>query len=87
MERKPLPGSLGDEQGVWGPLLGVAVLAVVVVTPVAARQNQGSTPGRGDPPASHVTETPELGSLALFGTGAAGMAGYVLTRARGRRRQ
>lgn len=30
-------------------------------------------------------QTPELGSLALFGTGAAGMAGYALTRLRARR--
>lgn len=35
-------------------------------------------------------QTPELGSLALFGAGAAGMAGYALTRLRagiGRRRE
>jgi hypothetical protein len=31
-------------------------------------------------------QTPELGSLALFGSGAAGMAGYVLTRLRARRK-
>ena len=31
--------------------------------------------------------TPELGSITLFGAGAAGIAGYVLTRARARRRR
>jgi hypothetical protein len=29
--------------------------------------------------------TPELGSLALFGTGATGLAGYLLARVRRRR--
>lgn len=33
-----------------------------------------------------LAQTPELGSLALFGAGAAGMAGYALTRLRSRRR-
>jgi hypothetical protein len=33
-----------------------------------------------------VAQTPELGSLALFGAGAAGMAGYAITRLRGRRK-
>ena len=32
-------------------------------------------------------QTPELGSLALFGSGAAGMAGYALLRFRNRRRR
>jgi hypothetical protein len=36
----------------------------------------------GKPP---VAETPELGSLLLFGSGAAGMAGYAVTRLRQRR--
>ncbi len=36
---------------------------------------------------TNLAATPELGSLALFGTGAAGMAGYVLMRARARRRR
>ena len=31
--------------------------------------------------------TPELGSITLFGAGVAGIAGYVLTRARARRRR
>jgi hypothetical protein len=33
-----------------------------------------------------VKATPELDSLALFGVGAAGMAGYVLMRVRSARR-
>jgi hypothetical protein len=33
-----------------------------------------------------LARTPELGSLALFGAGAAGMAGYAVTRFRARRR-
>ncbi len=38
-------------------------------------------------PVPSAAQTPELGSLALFGTGAAGMAGYALTRLRASRRR
>ena len=34
-----------------------------------------------------IAQTPELDSLALFGTGALGMASYALTRFRARRRR
>lgn len=34
-----------------------------------------------------VAQTPELGSMALFGSGAVGMAGYVMTRLRAGRRR
>ena len=83
-------------RGVWGPLLGVAVLTLVAASPVAAQQNPGGgnpgggNPGGGNPGGNlsvNVAATPELGSLALFGTGAAGMASYVLVRARARRRR
>ena len=35
----------------------------------------------------NIAATPELGSLTLFGTGAAGMAGYALARLRAGRRR
>jgi hypothetical protein len=48
-------------------------------------------PPSGVPPAVlppvFPSATPELGSIALFGTGAAGIAEYVLTRARAGRRR
>ena len=44
----------------------------------------GGTNGFG--PAPSPAQTPELGSLVLFGAGAAGMAGYVVARLRSRRR-
>ncbi|MGH2352597.1 MAG: hypothetical protein ACRDJN_13385 [Chloroflexota bacterium] len=37
-------------------------------------------------PSVPMGQTPELGSLALFGSGAAGLAGYLMTRSRARRR-
>ncbi len=45
----------------------------------------GLPPG-GLPPI-FPSATPELGSIALFGAGAAGIAGYVLARARAGRRR
>ena len=39
------------------------------------------------PPGVNPAQTPELGSLVLFGAGAAGMAGYVTARWRGRKRR
>jgi len=68
----------------------------VTASPIAAQGN-GNAGGNGngnafgqnkdkkDPPA--VSATPELGSLVLFGTGAAGVAGYTLMRLRAGRRQ
>ncbi|HEX2514789.1 MAG TPA: hypothetical protein VH257_08800 [Chloroflexota bacterium] len=38
-----------------------------------------------DPKGPKPAQTPELGSLLLFGSGAAGMAGYAVTRLRHRR--
>ncbi len=46
---------------------------------VSFTNNSGG--GGGTPPVDPAA-TPELGSLALFGTGAAGFAGYALTRLR-----
>ena len=45
--------------------------------------NGGTNGNGGNPPA--VSATPELDSLVLFGTGAAGFAGYALMRVRARR--
>jgi len=48
-------------------------------------------PPDGVPPAGlppvFPSATPELGSITLFAAGAAGIAGYALTRARARRRR
>src|SRR6266536_304090 len=82
--------------------VGLLVLALVsTASPIAAAQDgNGNGNGNGhngngndfafpkdkkDPPA--VSATPELGSLVLFGTGAAGVAGYALMRLRAGRRQ
>jgi hypothetical protein len=46
----------------------------------------GNAGGNGNNPPS-LSATPELSSLALFGTSAAGMAGYALIRLRAGRRQ
>jgi hypothetical protein len=58
---------------------------------VIARAFNSAIPSGDAPEQSGAlwAQTPELGSLALFGAGAAGMAGYALTRLRagfGRRR-
>ncbi len=46
--------------------------------------NNGNSGNGNNPPA--VSATPELDSLALFGTGAAGMLSYALVRMRARKR-
>ena len=71
-------------------VLGISLASAM---PVAAapggnggnnNNNNNGNSGVGNPPSA---ATPELDSLALFGTGAAGMAGYALMRIRARRRQ
>jgi hypothetical protein len=47
----------------------------------------GQDKDKKDPFTFTVSATPELGSLVLFGTGAAGVAGYALMRLRAGRRQ
>ena len=47
---------------------------------------QNGTSQNGTKQNVNVAATPELGSIALFGTGAAGIAGYVLLRQRARRK-
>ena len=88
-------------QAVSGVVLGLIGLALVTVTPVAAQPPNGGPPGGvGNPsvpgppgggiwgPGLNPRQTPELSSLALFGTGAAGMGAYALARLRaGRRRR
>jgi hypothetical protein len=46
--------------------------------------NGGNGNGNGNPPS--LAATPELDSLALFASGAVGMAGYGLLRLRARKR-
>ena len=71
-----------------------AVFAIAIMTTSAALaapggngNGNGSTNGNGNgnsnPPS--VAATPELDSLVLFGTGAAGIASYALLRVRARR--
>ena len=54
--------------------------------PGAGSGNGGNGIGDGtNPPA--ISATPEMDSIVLFGTGAAGIAGYMLLRLRAGRRQ
>jgi len=77
--------------GGWEGYLGEARVTVSAAYDVALTgggvAGAGSL-GSGLPTASAGVwaQTPELGSLALFGAGAAGMAGYALARWRARRR-
>ena len=76
-------------------------LALVSASPIAAQSNKngngnGNAGGNGngqngnafghDKKAEIPSETPELSSLVLFGTSAAGLAGYALMRVRAGRR-
>ena len=76
----------------------VLCLGILSASPVAAAPggngngrgngNGGAGNGNGNgnnPPV--LSATPELSSLALFGTSAAGIAGYALIRLRAGRRQ
>ena len=69
-------------------ILGLLCLGfVLTASPTAAAPGgNGRGTGSGNNPPS-VGATPELGSLMLFGTGAAGMAGYALMQLRARRRR
>ena len=73
-------------------------VATVTSSPAAPTATTGTLTGSIVPPVSgagglvggnggipNPAQTPELGSLALFGTGVAGMAGYALARFRSRR--
>jgi len=82
---------------------GVALLCLGLMnaSPIAAQGNgngngrgSGNVPGNGGGNSDfglvkspNLAQTPELGSLALFGTGVAGVAGYALLRMRAGRRQ
>lgn len=80
----------------WGSVLGLIGMALVTATPVHAQTPPGNSgPGVGRNPDKGwgnqvqdvlLAQTPELSSLALFGTGAAGMAGYAVVRLRAGRR-
>jgi hypothetical protein len=70
----------------------IGLVAVCLLSWPASAAAEGNDDGKGkgkqgldNPPA--LSATPELDSLALFGAGVAGMAGYALTRVRARRRQ
>lgn len=62
---------------------GMLCLNLATAAPIAAQSQ--SLPSVQSPP--RPASTPELDSLALFGVGAIGMAGYVTMRLRTRRRQ
>ena len=69
----------------------VATLAIITAGSALAAPGTGKGSGGGtgggngnNPPSTAAT--PELESIALFATGAAGMAGYALTRIRARKR-
>jgi len=67
--------------------LGIITASTALAAPGKGNGNGGNGNGNGNgntPPA--VASTPELESIALFATGAAGMAGYALTRLRSRKR-
>jgi hypothetical protein len=83
-------------------VLALVCLGLMSASPIAAQGNgqgvgQGGTPpGLRDNPGNsewglshnpNMAETPELSSLALFGSGVAGAAGYALMRIRAGRRQ
>ena len=59
-------------------------LNLAVAAPMAAANGNGN--GNGHEGVPEVSATPELDSLALFGTGAAAMVGYALMRLRAARR-
>jgi hypothetical protein len=52
-----------------------------------AQANQNGVNQNGNKQNVTPAATPELGSLALFGSGLAGLGGYALLRWRTRRRQ
>ena len=73
-------------------IVGATLLvALSTASPIAAagQNNNNNNPpnnnNNNNPPA--LNATPELDSLALFGTGAAGMVGYALMRLRAGRRR
>jgi hypothetical protein len=78
-------------------IICLVCVALVNAAPIAAAPGGGNGGGNGNggggtgkgngnnPPV--LNATPELSSLALFGTSAIGMAGYVLIRLRAGRRQ
>jgi hypothetical protein len=76
------------------PLRLVIIGATLLLTlsnasPIAAagqNNNNNNNNNNNDNNTPELSATPELDSLALFGTGAAGMAGYVLMRLRAGRR-
>ena len=74
------PNLLNTASGEWRALVGrdTSLIAVAFGTTVGANE----TPGQWG---NIWAQTPELDSLALFGTGALGMAGYGLTRLRAAR--
>jgi hypothetical protein len=67
----------------------VVCISIVGSSPIVAEaSSNGNGNGGGgheNPPA--ISATPELDSLALFGTGIAGMVGYGLMRVRATRRR
>ena len=80
-------------------VLALCFLALLSASPIAAQgvgrngnppglgnHNGGGNSGFGLSNNPNLAQTPELASLALFGTGVAGAAGYALMRIRAGRR-
>ena len=66
-----------------------AVLLMATVSIASAQGKPGNSPPGNSPPGNSgftLAATPELDSLALFGTGLASVVGYVALRRRARRR-
>jgi hypothetical protein len=71
-------------------VLALMWLALISANPIAAQSNgngSGNALGHDKKNPPSAAATPELGSLVLFGIGAAGVASYALMRSRAGRRQ
>ncbi len=66
-------------------VLGISLASAMPVAAAPGGKGGNNNNNNNNPPT--VAATPEVDSLALFGAGAAGMAGYVLMRIRARRQQ
>lgn len=72
--------------------MALSICLMSALPAFAAGGNGGNTNGSSghendNPPGVSVSATPELDSLALFGAGAVGVAGYALLRLRATRRE
>ena len=85
------------QRGLWmkpGPWINAAIGGALLAAGTLgsgsvahAQANQNGVNQNGNKQNVTPAATPELGSLALFGSGLAGLGGYALLRWRTRRRQ